>query len=93
MGVFVWEVENKSSEEVDVSIMFTFQNGMETKEDSRRHGHRNEPFHLEREGHGVRGVLLHHCRPVNPYTLAISAWEKVGSPGALVAVGLSVLKG
>ncbi|XP_015746409.1 non-lysosomal glucosylceramidase isoform X2 [Python bivittatus] len=57
--------------------MFTFQNGMETKED-RRGGHWNEPFSLEKEGCCVRGVMLHHVTPVNPYTLAISAREKAG---------------
>ncbi|KAM6469741.1 non-lysosomal glucosylceramidase isoform 3-T3 [Liasis olivaceus] len=77
VGAFVWEVENESAEEVEVSIMFTFQNGMETKED-RRGGHWNEPFSLQKEGCCVRGVMLHHVTPVNPYTLAISAQEKAG---------------
>ncbi|XP_054842573.1 non-lysosomal glucosylceramidase [Eublepharis macularius] len=78
VGVFVWEVENNSGEELDVSIMFTFRNGMETKDD-RAGGHWNEPFSLERGGHCVRGVMLHHCLPVNAYTLAISAREKAGT--------------
>ncbi|XP_063152023.1 non-lysosomal glucosylceramidase isoform X2 [Candoia aspera] len=77
VGVFVWEVENESTEEVEVSIMFTFQNGMETKED-RQGGHWNEPFSMEKEGCRVHGVMLHHVAPVNPYTLAISAREKAG---------------
>ncbi|XP_062828747.1 non-lysosomal glucosylceramidase [Anolis carolinensis] len=78
VGVFVWEVENLRDEEVEVSIMFTFQNGTETKED-RRGGHWNEPFALREGGHCVRGVLLHHCLPVNGYTLAIAAREKAGT--------------
>lgn len=77
MGAFVWEVENESAEEVEVSIMFTFQNGTETKDD-RQGGHWNEPFCVEKEGCCVRGVMLHHVTPANPYTLAISAREKVG---------------
>lgn len=77
MGAFVWEVENESAEEVEVSIMFTFQNGTETKDD-RQGGHWNEPFSVEKEGCCVRGVMLHHVTPANPYTLAISAREKVG---------------
>ncbi|XP_015271182.1 PREDICTED: LOW QUALITY PROTEIN: non-lysosomal glucosylceramidase, partial [Gekko japonicus] len=78
VGAFVWEVENNGSQDLDVSLMFTFRNGMETKED-RAGGHWNEPFGLERDGHCVRGVMLHHCLPVNSYTLAISAREKVGT--------------
>uniref|UniRef100_A0ACB8EPJ1 Non-lysosomal glucosylceramidase n=2 Tax=Sphaerodactylus townsendi TaxID=933632 RepID=A0ACB8EPJ1_9SAUR len=78
VGAFVWEVENNGSEDLEVSIMFTFQNGMEAKED-RAGGHWNEPFSQERDGCCVRGVLLHHCLPVNSYTLAISAREKVGT--------------
>ncbi|XP_061468542.1 non-lysosomal glucosylceramidase [Rhineura floridana] len=77
VGVFLWEVESNSPEDVEVSIMFTFRNGMESKDD-RSGGHWNEPFSLEKEGHCVRGVMLHHCTPVNPYTLAISALEKAG---------------
>ncbi|NXD73580.1 GBA2 glucosylceramidase, partial [Eolophus roseicapillus] len=78
VGVFIWEVENGRDEDVDVSIMFSMQNGMGTKED-RSGGHWNEPFTLEKEGERVAGVLLHHCTRVNPFTLAISAREKVGT--------------
>ncbi|XP_072849206.2 non-lysosomal glucosylceramidase [Pogona vitticeps] len=78
VGVFVWEVENLSHEPTEVSLMFTFLNGTDTKAD-RSGGHWNEPFSLQKDGHGVRGVLLHHCVPVNPYTLAISAREKAGT--------------
>ncbi|XP_044300731.1 non-lysosomal glucosylceramidase [Varanus komodoensis] len=78
VGAFVWEVENSSGQDVEVSIMFTFRNGLETKED-RSGGHWNEPFVLEKDGCCVRGVLLHHCVPVNPYTLAISALETPGT--------------
>ncbi|XP_032094675.1 non-lysosomal glucosylceramidase-like [Thamnophis elegans] len=77
VGAFIWEVENEGAEEVEVSIMFTFQNGTETKEDCRG-GHWNEPFSVEKGGSCVRGVMLHHVTPANPYTLAISAREKAG---------------
>lgn len=76
MGVFIWEVENGRDEDVDVSIMFSLQNGTGTKED-RSGGHWNEPFTFEKEGERVAGVLLHHCTRVNPFTFAISAREKV----------------
>ncbi|XP_067171616.1 non-lysosomal glucosylceramidase isoform X3 [Apteryx mantelli] len=78
VGVFIWEVENGNDEDVDVSIMFSLQNGTGTKED-KRGGHWNEPFTFEKEGKQVAGVLLHHCTEVNPFTLAISAREKAGT--------------
>ncbi|KAJ7425461.1 non-lysosomal glucosylceramidase [Pitangus sulphuratus] len=78
VGVFIWEVENGRDEDVEVSIMFSMQNGMETKED-RSGGHWNESFTFEKDGERVAGVLLHHCTSVNPFTLAISAREKAGT--------------
>ncbi|KAM9509587.1 non-lysosomal glucosylceramidase isoform 1-T1 [Guaruba guarouba] len=78
VGVFIWEVENGRDEDVDVSIMFSMQNGMGAKED-KGGGHWNEPFTFEKEGERVAGVLLHHCKRVNPFTLAISAREKAGT--------------
>ncbi|KAG5845557.1 hypothetical protein ANANG_G00140560 [Anguilla anguilla] len=55
--------------------MFTMTNGSGHKDD-KGGGHWNEPFHLEKEGEAVSGVLLHHCTPVNPYTLCIAAREQ-----------------
>ncbi|XP_027584105.2 non-lysosomal glucosylceramidase-like [Pipra filicauda] len=76
--VFIWEVENGRDEDMEVSTMFSLQNGMGRKED-RSGGHWNEPFALEKDGERVAGVLLHHCTSVNPFTLAISAQEKAGT--------------
>lgn len=76
VAVFIWEVENGRDEDIEVSIMFTLQNGTGMKED-RSGGHWNEPFALEKQGERVAGVLLHHRTHVNPFTLAISAREKV----------------
>lgn len=76
MGVFIWEVENGRDEDVEVSIMFSLQNGTGAKEDGSG-GHWNEPFTFQKDGERVAGVLLHHCPAVNPFTLAISAREKV----------------
>ncbi|KAM4878822.1 non-lysosomal glucosylceramidase [Sylvia borin] len=78
VGVFVWEVENGRDEDVEVSIMFSLQNGTGAKED-RSGGHWNEPFTFQKDGERVAGVLLHHCPAVNPFTLAISAREKAGT--------------
>ncbi|XP_030825325.1 non-lysosomal glucosylceramidase-like [Camarhynchus parvulus] len=75
VGVFVWEVENGRDEDVEVSIMFSLQNGPGAKE-AGSGGHWNEPFTFHKDGQRVAGVLLHHCPPVNPFTLAISAREK-----------------
>ncbi|NXE71625.1 GBA2 glucosylceramidase, partial [Calcarius ornatus] len=78
VGVFVWEVENGRDEDVEVSIMFSLQNGPGAKE-AASGGHWNEPFTFHKDGQRVAGVLLHHCPPVNPFTLAISAREKAGT--------------
>uniref|UniRef100_A0A8C2X0F3 Non-lysosomal glucosylceramidase n=1 Tax=Cyclopterus lumpus TaxID=8103 RepID=A0A8C2X0F3_CYCLU len=75
VAVFVWDVENNNDFALDVSIMFTMVNGSGHKDD-KCGGHWNEPFHLEKEGEAVSGVLLHHCPAVNPYTLCIAAREQ-----------------
>lgn len=77
VAVFVWDIENKNDYALEVSIMFTMVNGSGHKDDSSG-GHWNEPFHLEKEGKALSGVLLHHCTAVNPYALCISAREQVG---------------
>lgn len=72
----MWDIENKNDYALDVVIMFTMANGSGHK-DEKCGGHWNEPFHLEKEGESVSGVLLHHCSPVNPYTLCMAAREQV----------------
>lgn len=76
MAVFVWDIENKNDYALDVTIMFTMVNGSGHKDD-KAGGHWNEPFHLEKEGEAVSGVLLHHNTTVNPYTFSIAAREQV----------------
>lgn len=76
VAVLVWDIENKNEYDLEVSIMFTMVNGSGQKDD-KCGGHWNEPFHLEKEGEAVSGVLLHHCTAVNPYTLCIAAREQV----------------
>ncbi|XP_030017788.1 non-lysosomal glucosylceramidase-like [Sphaeramia orbicularis] len=75
VAVFLWDIENKNDYDLEVSIMFTMVNGSGHKDD-KSGGHWNEPFHLEKDGDAVSGVLLHHCPAVNPYTLCIAAREK-----------------
>lgn len=75
VAVFVWDIENKNDYALDVTIMFTMVNGSGHKEE-KCGGHWNEPFHLEKEGESVSGVLLHHCSAVNPYTLCMASREQ-----------------
>lgn len=75
VAIFVWDIENKNDYDLEVSIMLTMVNGSGHKDD-KSGAHWNEPFHLEKEGDTVSGVLLHHCPTVNPYTLCIAAREQ-----------------
>ncbi|XP_065764446.1 non-lysosomal glucosylceramidase isoform X3 [Muntiacus reevesi] len=72
VGVFVWDVENEGDEALEVSIMFSMRNGLGGEDDAAG-GLWNEPFCLERDGETVRGLLLHHPTPPNPYTMAVAA--------------------
>ena len=47
MGVFVWTAENNNDDEVEISIMFTFQNGDGSEQDDLSSGHYNESFNCE----------------------------------------------
>uniref|UniRef100_A0A4W3ICV7 Non-lysosomal glucosylceramidase n=1 Tax=Callorhinchus milii TaxID=7868 RepID=A0A4W3ICV7_CALMI len=84
VGVFVWDIDNQNDEDLEVSIMFTLRNGTGTKDDQLG-GHWNEPYDLVKEGECVSGVLLHHCTPVNPYTMAISDRVTKIQPGVLIS--------
>ena len=64
-GVFVWTVENTGETDVDVALMFTFQNGT-GKENDIRGGHANRPFQ-EKEACGVALRHVHRLpRPLAP---------------------------
>uniref|UniRef100_F6X975 Non-lysosomal glucosylceramidase n=1 Tax=Ornithorhynchus anatinus TaxID=9258 RepID=F6X975_ORNAN len=78
VGVFVWEVQNVGDEDVDVSVVFSLRNGLGGRDDAEGNLW-NEPFCLEQSGTTVKGVLLHHPSPPNPYTLAIASRETVGT--------------
>lgn len=64
-GVFVWTVENTGETDVDVALMFTFQNGT-GKENDARGGHVNRPFQ-EKEACGVALRHIHRLpKPLAP---------------------------
>ncbi|KAG8431056.1 hypothetical protein GDO86_019484 [Hymenochirus boettgeri] len=77
LALLIWDIENTGEEEAEVTIMFTMRNGSATETD-RAGNHWNEPFHLQKEGESVKGVLLHHCTAVNPFTLGIGVREMPG---------------
>ncbi len=59
VGVFVWYIENSTDEPVEVSIMFSFQNGTGTENDFAG-GHKNEHFEYELKKEKFIGVRLNH---------------------------------
>ncbi|XP_063309588.1 non-lysosomal glucosylceramidase isoform X1 [Pelobates fuscus] len=77
LALLVWDVENSSDEETEVTIMFSMRNGSGAKSDQAG-SHWNEPFHVHREGEHVTGILLHHCTSTNPFTLGVGARETTG---------------
>ncbi len=88
-AVFSWRVENTGQEDAEISLMFSFQNGTGTANDSAG-GHANSQFSLPMAG----GVSLHHVhrqpkteltgkgQPVetieDPLTFAIAARKTTG---------------
>ncbi|CAH1796951.1 unnamed protein product [Owenia fusiformis] len=77
-AVFVWTVENRNSEPIDVSITFTFKNGQGSSQDLKG-GAWNEPFVSNEEvADKTSGVLIHQKLKDNPCTMAISARHREG---------------
>ncbi|XP_078701010.1 non-lysosomal glucosylceramidase-like [Branchiostoma floridae x Branchiostoma belcheri] len=77
-AVFVWTAENHGKEEVDISLMFTFQNSIGAETDLSG-GHWNEPFSVNEEGADpVSGILLHHQHKTMPCTIALGIPHKDG---------------
>lgn len=72
--MFIWQVENNGEEAVDVSITFTFKNGMGTKEDGSG-GVWTEPFISE--GATASGMMIHQQFKNMPCTYAVSAAQRV----------------
>jgi non-lysosomal glucosylceramidase len=61
-GVFVWTIENVGDTEADVSIMFSFQNGMGGTSDNNA-GHSNSPFDRRVDGNEIKGITMKHKIP------------------------------
>jgi non-lysosomal glucosylceramidase len=59
VSTFVWPVENTGDKDADVSLMFTFQNGVGGEND-RQGGHSNHPMHEKTRRGEVVGIQLHH---------------------------------
>lgn len=77
-AVFVWTIENNSTDDLDISIMFSFKNGRGVKED-KEGGCWNEPFKCDSEGGDVSGVLIHQTFRDMDCTYALSAAQRVSS--------------
>uniref|UniRef100_A0A8C4WTX8 Non-lysosomal glucosylceramidase n=1 Tax=Eptatretus burgeri TaxID=7764 RepID=A0A8C4WTX8_EPTBU len=78
--VFAWEVDNRSDEDTEVTIMFTLANGTGGQGNS-DDGHWNESFIVPESKKNelqVSGVLLHHSHAVNPYSIAIASRCQAG---------------
>ena len=86
-AVFVWDIKNNSTEEVDISITFTFKNGQGEPADAEG-GVWSEAFsHKQSRGHRkVSGVMIHQEFNDIPCTYAIAAKDKVCKHSAKMLV-------
>lgn len=57
MTAFIWTAHNSGSDDLDISITFTFKNGQGSKKD-RDGGVWTEPFNCDSEGRDVSGVMI-----------------------------------
>ncbi len=57
--IFEWSIENKSKEQLAVSVMFSFQNGTGNKNDGKG-GHVNRAVDIQEKGIKYSGVVLDH---------------------------------
>ncbi|EDO31657.1 predicted protein, partial [Nematostella vectensis] len=73
VAVFIWSIENNNNEEVEVSIMFSFENGDGTQDLTAGHYNESADTTGSNTTCDVTGVLLHHKHHKLPYTLAIAA--------------------
>ncbi|XP_075215795.1 non-lysosomal glucosylceramidase [Lycorma delicatula] len=76
-GVFIWDIENSGSDDLDVSITFTFKNGVGTSNDSKGNCN-SEFFDLTEDNQTVSGIVMNQ----NIYKLScaytLAALQKEG---------------
>ncbi|XP_014676714.1 PREDICTED: non-lysosomal glucosylceramidase-like isoform X2 [Priapulus caudatus] len=76
-AVFVWEVENSSADELDISIAFTFKNGMGCSLD-RAGGCQTEAFSASEGACSVKGVQIHQSFKQMSCTYGLAIRETAG---------------
>ncbi len=76
--MFVWSIENNTTDDLDVSITFTYKNGQGDKEDTAG-GVWNEPFTTSHDTHHTHGVMIHQQFRGNKCTHALTAKVKVNT--------------
>lgn len=75
-AVFVWTVVNKNSEPIDLSLTFTFKNGIGCKETDNAGGCWTETFTNNQDDITVKGVSIHQIfRETMPCSYNIAATE------------------
>lgn len=77
VGAFIWTVQNKNAEPVEVSIAFTFKNGTGGRSD-KVGGCWTEPFVANCEGYNCRGMYLHQKLRNMGCTLALAGLQEDG---------------
>ncbi|XP_078484409.1 non-lysosomal glucosylceramidase [Ciona intestinalis] len=79
-AVFVWDVENRGNEEVEVTIVMSLENGTGNPEQQKKvSGLWNEPFSNTDHNNKAKGVVMHNTTYRDmPYTLTVAAAEKPG---------------
>ena len=77
MTAFIWTVQNNSSDDLDISVTFTFKNGQGTKKD-KEGGVWTEPFNCDSEGRDVSGVLINQSFRDMTCVYALAGAKKVG---------------
>ena len=76
MTAFIWTVENNGSDDLDISITFSFKNGQGSKKD-KEGGVWTEPFQSDSEGRDVAGVLINQSFRDMKCVYALSGAKKV----------------
>lgn len=75
-AVFVWEVENNSTQNFTISLTFTFKNGDGSKKDKKK-ACSSQTFSTTVNGLPAKGVALNHDISGNNTTYGIGCVEQV----------------